>query len=130
MSNLGQSILQSAARHSKRLPLPPRIIPKLVLPGLSRKGTEVATPVTNKWPQRSVLDDSYELAEKVLGLLKKEQREEALQVLRRHHQIGCTVGWNYLIRYDLSKRKVNAAFSHYNEVCRLLFLFCLTVQYR
>ena len=66
----------------------------------------------------SYLGDPLKLANQVCKLLVQDKFDDAellVQTASKHHP--CTVSWNHLINWQLSKGKVNDALKTYNEVC-------------
>jgi hypothetical protein len=65
------------------------------------------------------LRDPLKLANHVLNLLRQDRFDEAeLLVQTASKSFPCTVSWNHLIDWELSKGKVNVAIKTYNEVCK------------
>ena len=63
------------------------------------------------------LKDPLKLANYILGLLNKDEPKKALEVIRlASKKTACTVSWNHLVDYELSKDRVTAALKLYNEV--------------
>lgn len=63
------------------------------------------------------LKDPVELADFVLRTLREDEFENAEQVVRAASKsIQCTVSWNHLVDWQLSKGRMNAAIKTYNEV--------------
>jgi hypothetical protein len=70
----------------------------------------------------SFTNDPLKLAEIVRKSLRGDDFETALTMARAASaKVQCTVCWNHLIDWQLSRGKMNAALKTYNEVC-LLFL--------
>lgn len=62
--------------------------------------------------------DPVKLAEYARKALKGDDFETALAVVRAASKgLSCTVSWNHLIDWQMSKGKMNAALKTYNEVC-------------
>lgn len=62
--------------------------------------------------------DPVKLAEYIRKALKGDDFETALAVVRAASKgLSCTVSWNHLIDWQMSKGKMNAALKTYNEVC-------------
>ncbi len=69
------------------------------------------------------LRDPLKLGDHVVKLLKQDEFQKALALVRLgSRDIECTVSWNYLIDYYMSKARVSDAVKLYNEVglCFLL----------
>jgi hypothetical protein len=67
------------------------------------------------------LGDPLKLANHVLRLLSDDKFEEAENLVRTASKSNqCTVSWNHLVNWQLSRGKVNAAVKTYNEVSLLL----------
>lgn len=63
------------------------------------------------------LQDPVKLAENTISLLRNDDHEKALDTVRlASKKESCTVSWNHLIDYDMSKGKVQKAVKIYNEV--------------
>lgn len=63
------------------------------------------------------LRDPVKLAENTIGLLRNDDHEKAIDTVRMASKnTSCTVSWNHLIDYDMSKGKVQKAVKIYNEV--------------
>lgn len=69
------------------------------------------------------LRDPLEVADFVKNELNKDKAQEMLQLVRMaSHSMQCTVGWNHIINYHLSKGNLSLAFKIYTEVS-------LTIQF-
>lgn len=67
------------------------------------------------------LKDPLRLGDKTFKLLRKDQVEKALAIVRLvSNDIECTVSWNHLIDWHMSKGQVSEATKLYNEVCILV----------
>ncbi|KAL8963653.1 MAG: hypothetical protein Q9183_004984 [Haloplaca sp. 2 TL-2023] len=63
------------------------------------------------------LRDPLRLAENTVSLLRRDDHEKALDIVRRASKsMPCTVSWNHLIDYNMAKGKVNNAEKIYNEM--------------
>ncbi|KAI4123442.1 MAG: hypothetical protein LQ341_007201, partial [Variospora aurantia] len=63
------------------------------------------------------LRDPVKLAENTIGLLRNDDHEKAIDTVRMASKnTSCTVSWNHLIDYDMSKGKVQKAVKIYNEM--------------
>ncbi|KAL9008265.1 MAG: hypothetical protein Q9173_006595 [Seirophora scorigena] len=63
------------------------------------------------------LRDPLKLAENTISLLRRDDHEKALDTVRMASKsISCSVSWNHLIDYDMSKGKVQKAIKKYNEM--------------
>ena len=71
--------------------------------------------------------DPLKLAVKIVNLLKrgsKDDYEKALALVRlASKSMPCTVSWNHLVDYNMSKGRVKAAVGTYNEVCTISSTF-------
>ncbi|KAL8816972.1 MAG: hypothetical protein Q9223_004106 [Gallowayella weberi] len=66
------------------------------------------------------LQDPLRLAENTLNLLRKDDNDKALDLVRiASKQIPCTVSWNHIVDYEMSKGRIQKAVKIYNEVFRL-----------
>ena len=64
------------------------------------------------------LNDPLKLGDNTVKLLRQDEAEKALALVRlASKDIECTVSWNHLIDYLMSKGKVADATKLYNEVC-------------
>jgi hypothetical protein len=62
-------------------------------------------------------NDPLKLAEYVRKALKGDDFETAVAVVRAASKtLSCTVSWNHLMDWQMSKGKMNGAFKTYNEV--------------
>lgn len=62
--------------------------------------------------------DPLKLADNIRGLLREDEFEHAQQLVRAASKnVRCTVSWNHLINYQLSRNASSAAVKTYNEVC-------------
>lgn len=69
------------------------------------------------------LRDPLKLGDHVVQLLRQDGTEKALALVRMASKdIQCTVSWNYLIDFHMSKGKPSDAIKLYNEVRANLFL--------
>ncbi|KAL8701221.1 MAG: hypothetical protein Q9224_000605, partial [Gallowayella concinna] len=67
------------------------------------------------------LQDPLKLAANTIDLLRKDENGKALDLVRRaSKQIPCTVSWNHLVDYEMSKGRIQKAVKIYNEVIALL----------
>jgi hypothetical protein len=64
------------------------------------------------------LGDPLKLAEHTLGLLRRNDFDKALEIVRvAGNGVQATVSWNHLIDYELARGGGNSAYSLFNEVC-------------
>ena len=64
------------------------------------------------------LGDPLKLADHTVGLLKQDELQKALDIVRlASRTTTCVVSWNHIINYDMTKGKVASALKTYNEVC-------------
>ena len=88
--------------------------------GRSNRPTKQETPFQKKSLEQELrwLKDPLKLAEKVITLLRKDEFQKALELVRlASKDIQCTVSWNHLVDYEMSKGRVTNASKIYNEVC-------------
>jgi hypothetical protein len=70
------------------------------------------------------LKDPLKLAEHVRRLLRGGDFDNTLVIVRAASKnVQCTVSWNHLIDWQLSKGKMNAAIKTYNEVLKYKLSF-------
>ena len=63
------------------------------------------------------LKDPLVLAVQVRKYLREDEFEKTLALVRAASKdVQCTVSWNHLIDYEMSKGRMNAAIKTYNEV--------------
>lgn len=63
------------------------------------------------------LGDPMKLADHTVNLLRKDQYEKVGELVRMaSKRMSCTVSWNHMIDYDMSKGRVTRAMSTYNDV--------------
>ena len=63
------------------------------------------------------LKDPVKLADHTVKLLREDDFRKALEIVRlASKHMECTVSWNHLIDYKMSKAKVTDAVKLYNEV--------------
>lgn len=64
------------------------------------------------------LRDPLKLADHILGLLRQDEQRKALETVRlaSSKMVSCTVSWNHLVDYEMSKGRVTSAIKIYNEV--------------
>jgi len=63
------------------------------------------------------LTDPLKLAKNTLDLLRRDEHLKALELTRlASRKMPCTVSWNHIIDYNMSKGRVSAASKTYNEV--------------
>jgi len=66
-----------------------------------------------------LLKDPLKLAEHVRKCLKDDDFDTTLATVRAASKnVQCTVSWNHLIDWQLSRGKMNAAIKTYNEVLK------------
>ncbi len=79
-----------------------------------------------RWTQKGRLEkelvwlqDPLKLAENTVSLLKDNKSEKAIEIVRMASKnVSCSVSWNHLIDYEMSKGSVHKAIKIYNEVGR------------
>ena len=63
------------------------------------------------------LKDPLKLADHVVTLLRQDEYPKALELVRMSSKdVACTVSWNHLIDYEMSKDHVTKAISLYHDV--------------
>lgn len=63
------------------------------------------------------LGDPLKLADNTVNLLKKGQDEKAAEIVRLASKgMSCTVSWNHMIDYEMSKGRITRAMATYNDV--------------
>ncbi|KAI4185399.1 MAG: hypothetical protein LQ346_005901 [Caloplaca aetnensis] len=63
------------------------------------------------------LQDPLKLAENTISLLKDNKSEKAIDIVRMASKnISCSVSWNHLIDYEMSKGSIHKAIKIYNEM--------------
>lgn len=64
------------------------------------------------------LTDPLKLANHILGLLRQDEQKKALEIVRlaTSKMVPCTVSWNHLVDYEMSKGHIAGAMKVYNEV--------------
>ncbi|KAL8995458.1 MAG: hypothetical protein Q9169_004799 [Polycauliona sp. 2 TL-2023] len=63
------------------------------------------------------LQDPVKLAENTIALLREDDNQKALELTRRaSKQLPCTVSWNHLVDYEMSKGRIKKAVTIYNEM--------------
>ena len=69
------------------------------------------------------LRDPVKLAEKTITLLRNDDAEKALDLVRQaSRSTSCTVSWNHLIDYTMSTGSIRKAVGIYNEVFKSSYL--------
>ena len=87
--------------------------------GRSNRPTKQETPFKKKNLEEELrwLKDPLKLATKVVDLLRQDEFQKALELARlASKDIQCTVSWNHLVDYEMSKGRVTNASKIYNEV--------------
>lgn len=68
------------------------------------------------------LKDPLKLAEDIRRLLRDDDLQSALEIVRAASKdVQCTVSWNHVIDWQMSKGRLNAAVKTYNEVRKEVF---------
>ncbi|KAL8790801.1 MAG: hypothetical protein Q9213_000425 [Squamulea squamosa] len=63
------------------------------------------------------LQDPLKLAENTIALLREDDNNKALDLVRlASKQTPCTVSWNHLVDYEMSKGRIQKAVKIYNEM--------------
>lgn len=94
-------------------------IPQIRTYGIDRPANRPSKTPTYKKIQFEVrwLKDPLKLAQHTVRLLREDDVEKALEIVRlAGKEVGCTVSWNHLIDYEMSKARVNNALKLYNEM--------------
>ena len=89
-----------------------------------KKPAEVNVRVVTSDPSQCALEkemrflrDPLKLADNTVKLLKNEQVEKVGQMVRMaSRKMACTVSWNHMIDYEMSKGRVSRAMTVYNDV--------------
>ena len=87
--------------------------------GRSNRPIKQETPYKKKNLEEELrwLKDPLKLAAKVVDLLRKDEFQKSLELVRvASKDIQCTVSWNHLVDYEMSKGRVTNASKIYNEV--------------
>ncbi|MCJ1438991.1 hypothetical protein MMC27_008381 [Xylographa pallens] len=81
------------------------------------KGRITAYPRAELEKELLYLPDPLKLAENTLNLLRQDEHNKALEIVRyASRKMPCTVSWNHIIDYDMSKGRVTPAIKTYNEM--------------
>lgn len=65
------------------------------------------------------LKDPLKLGDHTVSLLRADNFRKALEIVRiASRDVQCTVSWNHLVDYEMSKGRVQNATKVYNEVSR------------
>ncbi len=93
----------------------PALIPQF--PNHSHDGTKKSSlRIEVRW-----LKDPVKLANHTVKLLHGDDFEKALEIVRlASKNVECTVSWNHLIDYEMSKARVTNAVKLYNEASSYL----------
>ena len=68
------------------------------------------------------LKDPLKLGDHTVSLLRADNFQKALEIVRiASRDVECTVSWNHLVDYEMSKGRVQNATKVYNEVARYQF---------
>ncbi|KAL8804837.1 MAG: hypothetical protein Q9182_002331 [Xanthomendoza sp. 2 TL-2023] len=63
------------------------------------------------------LQDPLKLAENTIDLLRKDDNDKALEMVRiASKHTACTVSWNHVVDYEMSKGRIQKAVKIYNEM--------------
>ena len=103
--------VENRSAHTPPLPTP--------YVGRSNRPTKQETPFEKKSLKEELrwLKDPLKLAERVVALLRRDEFQKALELVRMASKdIQCTVSWNHLVDYEMSKGRVTNASKIYNEV--------------
>ena len=100
---------------------PPVQTPTLSTPyvGRSNRPTKQETPFKKKSLEEELrwLKDPLKLGDNTVALLRQDEFQKALELVRlASKDIQCTVSWNHLVDYEMSKGRVTNASKIYNEV--------------
>lgn len=64
------------------------------------------------------LKDPLELGNRVRKVLREGDTEKAYEMVRQASKgMDCTVAWNHVLDYEMSRSRVSYALKAYNEVC-------------
>ncbi|MCJ1389898.1 hypothetical protein MMC18_002755 [Xylographa bjoerkii] len=85
--------------------------------GEGPQGRMTAYPRAELEKELLYLPDPLKLAENTLNLLRQDEHIKALEIVRyASRKMPCTVSWNHIIDYDMSKGRVTPAMKTYNEM--------------
>ena len=90
--------------------------------GRSNRPTKQETPFKKKSLEEELrwLKDPLKLGANIVDLLRQDEFQKALELVRlASKDIQCTVSWNHLVDYEMSKGRVTNASKIYNEVYTL-----------
>lgn len=110
-------ISQTPSKHFDRIPRN-----RKVTNSFERKRDGVARGLqfrkSNLERELRYLKDPLKLADHTRDTLRNGEEKKALETIRAASgDVQCTVSWNHLIDYEMTKGRVNAAVKMYNEVC-------------
>ena len=75
------------------------------------------------------LKDPVRLADHTVKLLRQDDFAKALEIVRlASKDVECTVSWNHLIDYEMSKARVSMAVKLYNEVSSCLVHYSMYIE--
>ena len=99
----------------------PAQTPPLATPyvGRSNRPAKQETPFKKKSLEEELrwLKDPLKLGANIVALLRQDEFQKALELVRlASKDIQCTVSWNHLVDYEMSKGRVTNASKIYNEV--------------
>lgn len=103
------------------LTLTSRIRPHTLDPPANRPSKNEAYKRSNLELEVRWLKDPVKLAEHTVKLLREDDPQKALAIVRlASKDVECTVSWNHLIDYEMSKARVANALKLYNDVSSYL----------
>lgn len=80
-------------------------------------GKDQEFKVTSLEQELRYLKDPLKLADHTISLLRQDDHKKAVEIVRLgSRRMACTVSWNHLVDYEMSKGRVTGAMSLYNEV--------------
>lgn len=109
----------SLSRHNEGKKIEPRSLAPQTSPDLAGSSKKAFDLRRKKHLDRELvwLQDPLKLAENTIGLLRDNDDEKAIEIVRMaSKKAPCTVSWNHLIDYEMSKGRVQKAVKIYHEV--------------
>ncbi|KAI4179977.1 MAG: hypothetical protein L6R41_007527 [Letrouitia leprolyta] len=105
-------------KHDKDKKIEPRGVVSLEQKKVAIQENQVADFKRRKELEKELLwlQDPLKLADNTIDLLRKDEDEKALELIRMASKRSqCTVSWNHVIDYEMSKGRVQKAEKVYNE---------------
>ena len=109
---------RSIVRHARNSRVSDKATPRHVAVNPRQKPTEVKEVKKNHIRRElTYLSDPLKLADLAWKILQQDNQAKALDMVRMaSRNMACTVSWNHIIDYEMSKGRVNNAVKIYNEV--------------